>query len=1394
MEFSPHHASHVRQRGRIGMRGHLALILVLVVGPLLVSGILNALRTQGLQRVEAERRAQMAADFAAVAMRDAFLDLQFALDGLAHDPSIAGRSAAVCAGALGQLGGGIGAMMPLVFRMDGQGNVDCASHAFAIPFDTQRLRSQFENKKTARRFVFDDQQTAGIANAPLLLAAVPLTDGGYLVGGVDIRAISRHFHATPDSEQAELWILNGKGQPLIGRMGERRLVKLSIMEDKRFATLALGARRGGFAALGTDGETYFYAAAPVMDEEGTAVALVGLPGGAIAQQSRYNMWLDLGLLGIICFLGSAGAWIFASRRVVRPLEDLETAAAAVSTGQYSVRVRETSLENEIGVVAQQFNAMAASLESHEIDLRRSEARFRAFAEASSDWLWETDTDHRFIFCSGRFAELMGIGLERLISKRHDEIAIRSAGDEGDWDAFYKNLDTRQAFSEFRYRVRDHRDNLRWLVIGGQPVYDEVGIFCGFRGGGREATAVIEAEARLRRSQKSLSIAQKVARLGSWDWDRKADLFVSDELTVTLGYLPPNYRAYDGFMFAVHPEDRERVSAAVSRFLESGEAFSIDHRVMRADGKELIVRQTGEVLSAQIGQEPHLSGTIQDITETRRIERQLADAKIEAETANRAKTDYMARMAHDIRTDLNTVNGYAEMMASEILGALSPPTYHDYVNLIHQSGQSILKSLNRITDMSMLESALMRDERSYRDLIELAPDLTCVCVDGRIEIMNAAGLGLLRTESKSVRGRDIVDFVHEDFHHVFAGNMAALCEKTSPTPIKMHSEGGREIDVEISAVAIRREGESATLLVGRDTTDITNAMKEVAARERRLRSIMDTVVDGIVTIDDRGVIETVNAAFEVMFGYKPGELLGKDIAIIIPEPDATRHREGLERLRLTGVSKVVGIPLELLARRKDGMLFPVQLNIAEMRLAERRLFVGVLRDMTEQKELSGRVAYLAHHDPLTGLSNRTHFSQRLAEAVEQAQSPFAAFMLDLDGFTKINDSLGHEAGNQVLQETATRLISDVGSEGVVARLASDEFALLVPGITSAEAALLHAKELLWNLRSPMLVAGNDLELQGHIGISLFPQDGDTASDILRSAETALHVVKRGDVARASLFQPSMSVLVSERLGLERALRSALERNEFEVFYQPQAELTGKRVIGTEALLRWRHPDLGLVGPDKFIPLAEELGLIVPIGAWVMREACRQTRQWQDSGLGNLSIAVNLSGRQFHERDLLDTVRGAIRESELDPRYLELELTESLLMSDAPGTLRILRELKSLGVRFAIDDFGTGYSSLAYLKRFPVDQLKIDRAFVKDLERNEEDRAIVGTIAGLGRSLRMMVLAEGVESLAQANLLNACGCDRMQGYLLSPPVPADEFAQFLRDATARSNSPDTMGIGG
>jgi len=581
-------------------------------------------------------------------------------------------------------------------------------------------------------------------------------------------------------------------------------------------------------------------------------------------------------------------------------------------------------------------------------------------------------------------------------------------------------------------------------------------------------------------------------------------------------------------------------------------------------------------------------------------------------------------------------------------------------------------------------------------------------------------------------------------------------------------------------AVMRAGDGRALSMIGTTLDVTEQVR-AEARLRQAASVFSSTEEGVVITDPGGVIIDVNPAFTEITGYSRAEAIGKNPRILRSDrQDAAFYAALWQSLNATG--RWQG---EIWNRRKSGEIYPEWLTINAVRDEDAQLvnYVAVFSDISGIKQSQAQLAHLAHHDPLTDLPNRLLFHDRLGHALSRADrdgSQLAVLFIDLDRFKHINDSLGHLAGDGLLQEVARRLTGAVRKEDTVARMGGDEFTLLLEDLRRPEDAAVLARKLLEALGDPYAIAGRELFVTASVGISLYPRDGRSAEELVRNADAAMYQAKDAGRNGYHFYTPELTAAALQRVHLEADLRRALGRGELVVHYQPQIELGSGRLIGAEALVRWRHPEQGLIAPDRFIHLAEDTGLIIELGELVLRAACRQAMDWLASGVPIERIAVNVSAQQVQRSDFVGTVRDVLADTGLPPRHLELEVTETFIMGQAEEGIRALHQLREMGVRLAVDDFGTGYSSLGYLKRLPIHMLKIDRSFVSELHGDSEDLAIAKAVIALGRTLGLQVIAEGVEHDDQAGLLLAEGCHYAQGYLFGRPLEGADFARHWAPA--------------
>ena len=541
-------------------------------------------------------------------------------------------------------------------------------------------------------------------------------------------------------------------------------------------------------------------------------------------------------------------------------------------------------------------------------------------------------------------------------------------------------------------------------------------------------------------------------------------------------------------------------------------------------------------------------------------------------------------------------------------------------------------------------------------------------------------------------------------------------------------------------------------------------------------IMRHTSEAMMLTDARQHIVAVNPAFERITGYSSAEVIGRTPAMLC----SGRHDAGFYQAMWASIRENGLWEGEIWDRSKGGQISPRQLRISAIFSGGRRRlthYVGIFSDISARIAQDARIEYLAHHDPLTGLPNRASLAIHLDRALASARSSagrFAVLVLDLDNFKTVNDSLGHHAGDQLLCEVAGRLRRFDGSGNQVIRLGGDEFLLLLDGAGDSEAVVAKVRALVRAISEPCTIDGHQLHTSSSIGISLYPDDGESPEALIRNADTAMHHAKASGRNNYQFFAASMNAAANKRLHLESELWRALAENELLLHYQPQVDLPSGRIVGVEALVRWQHPQRGMIPPSDFIPVAEESGLILPLGHWVLLTACRQARAWLDEGIDMGEIAVNISAHQFKQPEFVSSVRAVLAETGLPAARLELEITESTVMHSADSSVTTLVELKAMGVKLAIDDFGTGYSSLSYLRRFPIDRLKIDRAFVADMESDADAASLVASIVALGRSLGLRLVAEGVENSAQAEFLREMACECGQGFHFHRPVLAEQLS--------------------
>jgi len=666
-------------------------------------------------------------------------------------------------------------------------------------------------------------------------------------------------------------------------------------------------------------------------------------------------------------------------------------------------------------------------------------------------------------------------------------------------------------------------------------------------------------------------------------------------------------------------------------------------------------------------------------------------------------------------------------------------------------------------------------------------------EGLITDANAALGELLGESAEALVGRSFASLGLGDAAAVLdtLRQEMTLLGECAPTPshsvVTEFCRAGSLLWLEFSYRVAGVDGTCYGVMVGRDVTERKRSHEMVAALLAEKEALLENALVGIIMVRERRVV-SCNRRFEEIFGYPAGSMIGQSTRVLY-QTDETFSSFGEEAYRslISGEAFTATVMMV----HADGHAFWCDLTGSALdSLHPENGAIWILTDVTERKLAEDRAKFLSYHDALTGLPNQLLLQDRLQQAVafsHRGGTKVALMAVNLDRFKAVNDFLGHRAGDQMLVEVAARLKRCMRSTDTVSRQGGDDFLLLLTNIAEPDTIITFLGELLRHFIEPFQIDGKEVTTSVSAGVAIYPEDGADFETLHRKADMAMYRAKDAGRNTYRFFNEEMNGDALEKMTMHSGLRRGLEAQQFVLYYQPQIEIDSGRLVGAEALIRWNHPDLGLVSPGRFIPVAEESGLIVEIGDWVLREACRQAMRWRQAGMRAPLVAVNMSALQFKRGDIEASVAGALESSGLDPPMLELELTESILIGDTENVLATVKRLKQMGVKLSIDDFGTGYSSLSYLKRFEVDKLKIDQSFIRDLATDAEDAAIVRAIIQMARSLGLRTIAEGVETKEVLDLLSAHRCDEAQGYFHGRPMPADDFMAFLAERLANGEMP-------
>ncbi|HUN69450.1 MAG TPA: EAL domain-containing protein [Burkholderiales bacterium] len=965
-------------------------------------------------------------------------------------------------------------------------------------------------------------------------------------------------------------------------------------------------------------------------------------------------------------------------------------------------------------------------------LRQSEERFRHLTSLSADWFWETDAEHRISWLSGGPAVAALFGTEMAHGRRLWEVPGVEVEPRALVEHFERlqQLDAQLPFFDFVISRTD-AGTRRAHAVTGKPRYDAAGRFLGYRGIGCDVTEKRRAEQALGEAKERLQLALEGSSASLWDTDlRTGEVYLSEGWAELLGEPRAMTRSTVAtLMQLVHPEDLPRV-ARESMLAVKGDrdGYAGEHRVRTPSGTWKWVLSRGKVVEREpaTGRALRMAGTNLDITERKRAEQAMRDA-----------------------------------------------------------------------------------EARYRALIELAPDGVAVFSNGIIEYANPAAARIVKAASpKQLLGMKGEEMVHPEHRARYAERLGYLSAGPGVTAFeerRLRCLDGSEVVVEAASVSFLERGRLVVQSVLRDVSEQRKAREALAERERRFRDVLEASGEYVWETDAGWRYTFLSERVEAVLGFARHEMIGRTPREFMPLGEAKTLDEWFAR----HVAQAGGFrDLEHRSLTKAGRVIWQSVNGVPVFDATGKLtgYRGTGADITARKQAEERIEYLATRDALTGLPNRVVLADRGNQALlaaARSRGGLAMLCLDLDRFKLINDSLGHAAGDALLRAVAERLSGTLRRGDTLARLGGDEFVLLWNGLKSSQDAAALAQRTLGILARPFTIDGRTLSVTASIGISVYPGDGRDFGELLKNADAATHHAKETGRNSFRFFSPELNARAVTRLVMENDLRLALSRDELRLHWQPVLRagpggaradsVRGRRddasvVVGAEVLVRWQHPQDGLLMPDRFVPVAEDCGLIRPLGQWTLERALSQIGAWRRGTLSGarppLWFALNVSAHELAQGDVyVAQLRDALEANGVPGSCIELEVTERVLMSHLTENVETLRKIGGLGVRVAIDDFGTGYSSLAYLRQLPVDKLKIDRSFLRELDAHPNDATIVQTIAAMARALGLRVAAEGVESETQLARLLAFGCDEWQGHHFSASLDAAAFEQLAARAGVR-----------
>ncbi len=1031
-----------------------------------------------------------------------------------------------------------------------------------------------------------------------------------------------------------------------------------------------------------------------------------------------------------------------------------------------------------------------------------------------DPIWLKNEHGVYLACNPGFEHFLGHAEKEIVGKTdYDFVSAEQAASfrQNDQIAIAKGKPT---------------SNEEWITLraNGQqilvetlktPMYGPSGELIGVLGIARDITARAKDQDKLRQQKELLDRTGQMAQVGGWEFDvtrmagswtdetaRIHDLDPSDAVTVA-----------QGLSFYDEPS-RVALELAIKVAIEHAEPYDLELEMTTAKGVRKWIRTIGQPV-VENGKVVRLEGAIQDISKRKQAELNArrgdlllesvfqaipdlfflmdADGTIRDYRAQHESNLYVpadvflgkrmqdvlpANLGKEFERQIASLNADNRLVNMEYDLHLPDGLHRFEARLCYlDDSQQCISVVRDITEQSNAKHALQESEARYRSLLEYAPFPVVltrlrdgILVYGNHRAETQFGL----TREKGI-GLPASRFYHDPGER--DAMLAQLLKEGSifDVEIQMLDALSRPFWALLSAAVIEFDKEPVIFAAINDITE----RKRIQAEMELNAKVFEQGSEGIIICDRDCNIISVNRALCDITGYSHEELIGRKPSIL----KSGRHNEDFYRTIWQQITQQGHWQGEIWNRRKNGEIFPEWLSISAVTDKNGTLthYIGLSSDITQHKQAEEHIRHLAHFDALTGLPNRALLNERIDFAITLAQRnphQIALLFLDLDRFKNVNDSLGHQVGDQLLVEVSKRLQNQVREEDTVARLGGDEFILLLPDV-EADGAAHVAEKIIQSMNRPFRIGEHELSITPSIGIAMYPANGDNMAMLLQSADSAMYQAKQSGHNTYRFFTPEMHRHANRTLLLENALRRAIDRNELELNYQPQLDLHTNRIIAVEALLRWNHPELGMIPPSTFIPVAEDSGQILPIGEWVLRQAIAQNQAWQRDSLGPLVVAVNLSAVQFRQAHFSQLVGTILDEFGMPAGLLELELTERITMEDPLGAIEIMNRLHALGIKLSIDDFGTGYSSLSYLKRFKISKIKIDQSFVRDITSEPLDQALVDSVISLAKGLKLKTIAEGVETIEQLELLRAKGCDEIQGYYISPPKTAEQITELLRN---------------